>query len=44
MTEDKKNNFIKIINILGNSLLLILAILVTITSYTEFRTTLEIIF
>lgn len=44
MTEDKKNNFIKIINILSNSLLLILAILVTITSYTEFRTTLEIIF
>lgn len=44
MTEDKKNNFVKIINILGNSLLLILAILVTIPSYTEFRTTLEIIF
>lgn len=44
MTEDKKNNFIKIINIIGNSLLLILAILVTIPSYTEFRTTLEIIF
>ncbi|EJS50642.1 hypothetical protein CN445_26165 [Bacillus cereus] len=44
MNEGKKNNFIKIINILGNSLLLTLAILVTITSYTEFRTTLEIIF
>ncbi len=34
MTEDKRNNFIKIIHILGNSLLLILAILVTIPSYT----------
>ncbi|EJR58186.1 hypothetical protein IIM_00015 [Bacillus cereus VD107] len=44
MTEDKKNTFIKIINIIGNSLLLILAILVTVTSYTKFRTTLEVIF
>jgi hypothetical protein len=44
MIEDTKNTFIKIINILGNSLLLILAILVIIPGYTEFRTTLEIIF
>ncbi|PDY81653.1 hypothetical protein COA08_20705 [Bacillus cereus] len=44
MTEDKKKNFIQIITILGNSSLIILAILVTIPSYTEFRTTLEIIF
>jgi len=44
MTEDKKNTFIKIINIIGNSLLLILAILVIIPGYTEFRTLLEIIF
>ncbi|PEX90713.1 hypothetical protein CN450_11305 [Bacillus cereus] len=44
MTEDKKKNFIQIITILGNSSLIILAILVTIPSYIEFRTTLEIIF
>ncbi|OQR55001.1 hypothetical protein CDB3_20810 [Bacillus sp. CDB3] len=44
MTEDKKKNFIQIITILGNSSLIILAILVTIPSYTEFRTTLDIIF
>lgn len=44
MTGDKKKNFIQIITILGNSSLIILAILVTIPSYTEFRTTLEIIF
>lgn len=45
MIESKKTNlFIRIIDTIGNALLLILAILVVIPGYTEFRTTLEIIF
>ena len=45
MTErEKPKLFIRIINITGNALLLILAVFVVIPGYMEFRTTLEIIF
>lgn len=42
--REKPKLFIRIIAITGNALLLILAVLVVIPGYMEFRTTLEIIF